>query len=234
MNTLDILKKFNAEMKFAHDKLVFYIPGGRSDAERFVELVANNIVLSLKKLNLSLAHICYRDMIKPIKLCVEMAESLKIEEESMLGKSTTKDIGIQVAEQKLSIPILRVLNYFGEQPERRSALVRLYDERQIVVTESSSVLIKGATLEEAVQRKRSSYWYLPDLEDFRRESRQSLEPNNESSFIEFSWRGVSKDGINWRRFTNKYRLIQDSYGVLYQVSHNLSVEQITTPSVILK
>jgi hypothetical protein len=102
------------------------------------------------------------------------------------------------------------------------------------LTASSAALIKGATLEEAVRRKRQDYWYLPDLTEFQRESRQRLEPNNENSFIEFSWRGVSKDRISWRQFITKYRLIQDVYGIMYHGTQNLGVEICTTPSTFLK
>lgn len=234
MNTLNILKRFNGEVKFAPDKLIFYIPGERYDAELFVKLVSDNIVLSLKKMNLSFAHICYKGMKKPIKLCVEMANTLNIERINMAEIAIIENTGIHTANQKLSISVLKVINHFFEHPEQRNAIVRLHDERQIIITESNSMLIKGATLEEAVQRKRSEYWYLPDLAEFNRESKQKLEPNNENSFIEFTWRGVSKDRTDWRMFTNRYNLIQDNYGVLYQVSQNLGVNEIYTPPKLYK
>lgn len=234
MNTLNILKRFNGEVKFASDKLIFYIPGERDDAELFVKLVSDNIVLALKNMNLPFAHICYQGMKKPIKLCAEMANTLNIERINMTEIAISENTGLQLVNQKLSISLLKVINYFFEQPEQRNAIVRLHDERQIAITESNSVLIKGVTLEEAAQRKRSDYWYLPDLEDFRRESKQKLEPNNENSFIEFSWRGVSKDKIDWRVFTNRYSLIQDNYGVFYQVSRNLNVDRIPAPPKVHK
>ncbi|MBW4458613.1 MAG: hypothetical protein KME55_42035 [Nostoc indistinguendum CM1-VF10] len=229
MNTLEILKSFKAEMKLASRGLVFYLPGDRIDAEMFVELAADNIVTSLAKMNLPFAYIHYKDMKRPIKLCAEMANSSKLAKKIMMQPIITSIPGIQIAKVKLSIPILRVLQNFCEYPENRCALVRVCDERQVALTESSAILLTKVTLEEAVRRKRKEYWYLPDLAEFKRESSQKLEPNNEASYIEFSWRGVSKDGLNWRRFTTKYKLVEDAYGVMYHVTQNLGVEQISTP-----
>ena len=141
--------------------------------------------------------------------------------------------GVQIGEMKLSLPILRVLFEFCEYPERKYGLVRCTDERQVALSESSAALIKGCDLQEGVQRKRKDYWYLPDLEAFEREAQLALEPNNQHSILEFSFRGVSKDGLDWRRFTNRYRSIRDDYGVSYYVSQNIDVEQIAAPPQVV-
>lgn len=232
MNTLEILKSFNAEMKLASKGLVFYLPGNRIDAEMFVKLAADNIVTTLAKMDLPFAYVHYKDMKRPIKLCAEMANSLKLAKDIMMQPIMTTIPGVQIAEVRLSIQILRVLENFCEYPENRCALVRVCDERQIALTESNAMLLTNVSLQEAVQRKRKQYWYLPDLAEFNRESRQRLEPNNEASYIEFSWRGVSKDGLNWRRFITKYKLVEDAYGIMYQATQNLGVEQIATPPSI--
>lgn len=137
--------------------------------------------------------------------------------------------GIAIAQMKLSKPILDVFAYFLENPQIKGGLVRLSDERQIAVSEASAALIKNATLEDAVQRKRSDFWYPEDLNEINLLTRQRLEINNPDSTIEFSWRGVDRTGTDWRRFTNRYRLVQDDFGVVYQVSVNLGVEAIASP-----
>ena len=142
--------------------------------------------------------------------------------------------GVQIGEMKLSLPILRVLFEFCEYPERKYGLVRCTDERQVALSESSAALIKGCDLQEGVQRKRKDYWYLPDLEAFEKEAQLALEPNNQHSILEFSFRGVSKDGLDWRKFTNRYRSIRDDYGIPYYVSQNIGVEQIAAPQVVVR
>ena len=136
---------------------------------------------------------------------------------------------IQVAEMKLSLPLARIIAEFLEFPERKCGVIRLSDERQVILSASSAALIHEATLEEAVRRKRQDYWYEADLADVNQRTRQELEPNNPNSFLEFTWRGVDKTKTMWRRFTNRYRLVQDNAGQVYQVSESLAAKPITAP-----
>jgi hypothetical protein len=136
--------------------------------------------------------------------------------------------GVQ-AQQIMSLPILKVLTEFLEHPEERRALVRLHDQRQIAMTQSSQVLIKNATVEEAIGRKRESYWFAPDLADFMQRSRRELEPNNPQSSIVVTWRGVDRTGRDWREFTHSYRLLEDNERVLYHCSKNLEFRSIAAP-----
>jgi len=136
--------------------------------------------------------------------------------------------GVQ-AQQIMSLPILKVLTEFLEHPEERRALVRLHDQRQIAMTQSSQVLIKDATVEEAIGRKRESYWFAPDLADFMQRSRRELEPNNPQSSIVVTWRGVDRTGRDWREFTHSYRLLEDNERILYHCSKNLEFRSIAAP-----
>jgi len=136
--------------------------------------------------------------------------------------------GVQ-AQQIMSLPILKVLTEFLEHPEERRALVRLHDQRQIAMTQSSQVLIKNATVEEAIGRKRESYWFAPDLADFMQRSRRELEPNNPQSSIVVTWRGVDRTGRDWREFVHEYVLLCDRDNVLYHCSKNLEFRSIAAP-----
>lgn len=142
--------------------------------------------------------------------------------------------GVQIASMRLSLPILQVLTEFLESPEERRALVRLHDQRQIALSQSSQVLIKNATVEEAIGRKRESYWYAPDLAEFIQRSQRELEPNNPNSSIVISWRGVDRTGTDWREFTHSYRLIADADGILYHASKNLDLRSIPAPPAIVR
>ncbi len=140
--------------------------------------------------------------------------------------------GFQVDSLLLTRSILKVFEQFLENPEIKVGLVRRFDNRQIAVTSAcNNVILGGATLQDAVKRKRSDYWFLPDLETYMKESQQQLEPNNPNSTLEFSWRGCDRHRQNWRRFTNRYHLIE-SDGIIYEVSVGLAVEPLATvPSV---
>ncbi|KYC34780.1 hypothetical protein WA1_49530 [Scytonema hofmannii PCC 7110] len=141
--------------------------------------------------------------------------------------------GIQIAEMKLSRPIIKVIDYFCEHPELRCALIRLHDQRQVAMSESSAIMVTGS-LEEAVRRRREQYWHPEDLSAFDLVTRQSLTPDDRDSFVEFSFRAHAPNGGNWRRFTNRYRLVTDSYGLLYHVSENVGIDQLKTEPALVR
>jgi len=138
--------------------------------------------------------------------------------------------GICLDSLRLSAPLLRVFEEWLANPEVKGSLIRRSDQRQVALTEAVAAnILGGGTLEEAIKRRREDYWYLPDLEDFRREVQQRLEPNNPQSTYEYKWRGCDRNKQNWREFAHQFRLIQDSYGVLYEVAVNLGVKPIAVP-----
>jgi hypothetical protein len=121
--------------------------------------------------------------------------------------------------------------YFLENPDLPGGLVRRSDNRQIALTAASQrIILGGATVQDAVKRKRSDYWFLGDLETYMRESQQQLEPNNPDSVLEFSWRGCDRQRENWRQFSNRYRLIEAN-GILYEFSIGLGVKPLPTAPV---
>ncbi|HEY9597803.1 MAG TPA: hypothetical protein V6D33_09050 [Cyanophyceae cyanobacterium] len=143
---------------------------------------------------------------------------------------------IEVGSLTLSRSVLRRLEYLIENPNTKGALVRVHDEAQVAMSQASASLIIGASTKEAVQRKRSEYWHPQDLVRSRRQisdfvhdlSQGIIKP--EDTRHELSWRGVSKDGRNWRQFTHIYETFIDELGVAYQFATNIGVEQIEPPS----
>jgi len=164
----------------------------------------------------------------PAKRCYRVLASMADAADNASPIAPVLIPGVQ-AQQIMSLPILKVLTEFLEYPEERRALVRLHDQRQIAMTQSSQVLIKNATVEEAIGRKRESYWFAPDLADFMQRSRRELEPNNPQSSIVVTWRGVDRTGRDWREFTHSYRALQDNDGILYHCSRNLEFRSIAAP-----
>ncbi len=120
----------------------------------------------------------------------------------------------------------QIFEYFLENPDLPGGLIRRSDNRQIALTAASQrMILGGATVQDAVKRKRSDYWFLPDLEVYMRQSQQQLEANNPDSILEFSWRGCDRKRENWRQFTNRYRLIEAN-GILYEFSVGLGVKAL--------
>ncbi|PHJ69172.1 hypothetical protein VF14_03290 [Nostoc linckia z18] len=208
----------------------------RAAAEDFLELITSSLGNAAAAFGFRYGHLTYPNCRKPYKIpaSIYCAKSYDLHRGNFMNNSTPLIVvpGLQITEMKLSLPILRIFEEFCEYPERRSGLVRVSDERQVAMSESSAGLVVNATLKQAVQRKRDEYWHPDDLGAFNREWQQNLSVDDNSSTLEFSYRGVSADGTSWRRFTNRYRLVKDSYGILYHVSSNVGVEEISRPAGI--
>lgn len=138
--------------------------------------------------------------------------------------------GIHANIKFLSAPLLQTLTTFLENPNEKWAIVRLVDERQIAMTASCQELIRNATVEQAINRKRSEFWDATDLEEFRRLTRQRPEPNNPQSTMQHRFKVVNRTGADWRYMISEYRLIENG-GILYHVSHNQGWEQ-ASPGVL--
>ena len=139
--------------------------------------------------------------------------------------------GYVIAKTQVTPTLHRAIAFFLENPEAKGGVVRLTDERQIVMSRASASLVASASLEQAVERQRSDYWWLADMDEFNSVfSRQALEPNNPNSKREYSFKiydPVTRG--NWRQNVNEYRLIQDEMGVLYHLFTNVGYESIPSP-----
>ncbi|NET08389.1 MAG: hypothetical protein F6K09_03660 [Merismopedia sp. SIO2A8] len=147
----------------------------------------------------------------------------------------TVEIGALTVTRKLLDKIIWMI----ENPKAKAALVRVHDEAQLVISQASAQLIAGATVKEAAQRKRAEYWHPYDLLSSRiRISEQVRDLKNgiirpEDTRYDLSWRGVSKDGLNWRTFSNTYETFVDELGIAYQFSVNSGVERIDPPADLI-
>ncbi len=127
--------------------------------------------------------------------------------------------------------IFRLCADLLENP-RRAGIVRLPDERQIIITNESGFSLKNATPEEAVTWSRSDYWHRADLAEFRQRCRQELSVGGES-FIEHTYRafdptlGANNPTFgNWVRMTQRYRLFDGNDGNHYQICEILDIQQL--------
>lgn len=120
---------------------------------------------------------------------------------------------------------------------RRAGIVRIPDERQIILTNESGYSLKNASLEEAVTWTRENYWHPQDLQEFRQRCRQELSAEGES-YIEHTYRafdptlGATNPTFgNWVRLTQRYRLFDGNDGNFYQLFEALDMEQLELQTI---
>lgn len=147
---------------------------------------------------------------------------------------------IEVGQLTITPQVLSKVVWMMENPTAKAVLIRVHDEAQKVMSQATASLVVGASLKEAVQRKRSEYWHPYDLvqsrirtselvQDLRQGSKQP-----EDTKHDLLWRGVSKDRTNWRNFNYTYEIFIDELGVAYQFGVNNGVEPIDHPSDLVE
>lgn len=132
--------------------------------------------------------------------------------------------GVQTGDLCISETLNNLFKDWLQQPDLKAGLIRHHDQRQVAMTYASASLIKGfgdnreQALRDAVKRTRNQYWHPEDLLNQKREVIQNLRPNDRNSIIELPWRGHDRNGENWRRFRTAFQLIQDEWGIIYEVA----------------
>ena len=144
--------------------------------------------------------------------------------------------GFHLAQMRLDRPLLEVVLKMYENPEWMCGIVEARTEQQVLLSESAARIILGTEMDRldsaAIQQKlaaatamkREDYFYLPDLEAFRRDIR-CLEPNNPHSTVVLRPRMKARDG-NAYRYIHEYCAITDDFGRLYHVGRSLDVEAV--------
>lgn len=103
------------------------------------------------------------------------------------------------------------------EEEGRWGIVRLSDERQVVMSSGmSGVLLSGVGIDETTQWRRPEFWHLEDLTEFNRDWRTRLDEDGDTA-MEYRYR-IHKPGTNdpWEHYTSSYRLLRAGQD-LYQV-----------------
>lgn len=215
------------DYKFSSDAIAIDVPSSK-EARALVSLFSRNLAISALKFGRSKVVVRYPGGIKPYQIPAKLGNKGV---RAMTQGAIVATPELAISEMMISAPFLRVLAEMLERPDERATIVRVSDERQIVVSASLAPLIASASPTEATKRKREDYWHLADLEDFRRDWRQYLEPNNPESTREISFAccdPVTKG--NWRQMTNRYRAVEVN-GQLYHYSVNVGCEPMAAAPV---
>ncbi len=129
---------------------------------------------------------------------------------------------------QLSRPLVDAISRFIETPNIKGGLVRLSDERQLLVTPAMAATVWDATPEEIVKRKMTDFWHPEDLHDLHQKIKQQG-----STGFEHTWRGVNKSKTHWTQFTHQFRVILDDFGSAYRVFTNLDMEPIEPQKLVV-
>lgn len=126
-------------------------------------------------------------------------------------------VEIFFADTSLPPVVLKAATQKSEEEEGRWGIVRLSDERQVIMSSGmSGVLLSGVGISETTNWRRPEFWHLEDLEVFNRDWRNRLDENG-STVMEYRYR-IHKPGSNdpWESYTSNYRLLRGKQD-LYQV-----------------
>ena len=124
--------------------------------------------------------------------------------------------------------LIRLALEICERP-RSAGIVRLSDERQVLMHDEATCTLKTATAQEATQWTREDYWHPQDLLEFRRICQQ--QENFEHSYRTFMpTRGMlDTEPGNWQEITTSYQLFEIE-GVHYQLYETLGFRDIEAPT----
>lgn len=133
----------------------------------------------------------------------------------------SSDIGI-------SEPIIKVLGEIVTS-KYASGLTRISDYRQMIINKNLADNLPCSP-QEAVKRDIRNFAYLPDLADLEQTTTQR---GGEGQTFEFSYRAaLDEEKQNWRRFTNRYRVVVDRFGVPFRVAEVLGLDEATAPVLV--
>jgi hypothetical protein len=145
---------------------------------------------------------------------------------------------IEIYALSLSPCLYQEIGWFLNNPTQAGGIVRVADNQQVAMSyanaQKSADFTGGAGVKKAVSWRREDFWHPVDLNNFDRDWKQELEPNNPDSWIEYKWRSFDPElGLNsddgWIEFANRYKLLVDEFGNRYHVSWNLGMSEIAKP-----
>jgi len=207
------------EIKLSPDALILDTPS-KTEALSFLDSAAEVISQSAFKLKRHSVLVRYPNCSKPYRL-----PAIPHETQLMSFPNST---GIQFPELLLPPELFPFVARWMENTEIKGGIVRLPDERQIILTNGCNqptFCIWGTAT--GVQKKRPEFWFLPDLEKMRKKSQQS-------SDFEFTWHSrIQRPDGSYAKFTHHYQTVTDSNGVDYQISENIGFEQVKELPVLV-
>lgn len=236
MHTLELLNKLDGNVSFVPQGLKFCLKGNARQAKNFVLNTADSIVVSLKKMGLEYAEIYYSGAKIPFKLCVEMAEVFEMTNRIAVPSVFIGDVQVT--------PGLRPsIEYILQNPDKKLALTRIIHRDQILITppwehENGQIMLSSSSAnamksdgKEAVKRRTSDFWQSEDLDRLRQHYR-----DHGSGFTLTYVASTNKpkfdETAEWARFTTKYDIVEDDFGIVYRVGEIIDLVQIDRPMAI--
>ena len=170
-------------------------------------------------------------------------DDLRQEVASLMGEGEPRKL-LYVAQLCATPALVLAMSDLINNP-RKAGISRASDGRQLVMSDSCSILNPGHTLDEAVNWCRSDFWHPGDLEDLHAKLRGL--PLTEAGgfldfdklpFVEHRWASfdpdlgiTNKDQGNWLEFRTRYRHFEAEDGQIYQLCENLYFGEIDPPAI---
>ena len=197
----------------------------REEARLIANLYLDDLITSASKLN------------TVINFLVGDHNILEIDEYMHTGKDTEET---EMANElwfsnqlSFSPEIIRLALEICERP-RSAGIIRLSDERQILIHDAASCTLNFTSLQDATNLRRSQYWYPQNLIDFRRRCEQELSADGystiEHKYLTFEPTKGMNDNTpgNWMEITSRYQL-HEIAGQYYQVYETLDYKNVDMP-----
>lgn len=133
-------------------------------------------------------------------------------------------------ELPLTKGIRRALDTIAEHPNEKWVLLRLSpnleSQKQVAMTQSMQACIVGATVQQALNRDRTEYFDLADLEKIKSQTRLT----SVGQSFRTQWKGYSPiTKGNWREFSYSYTTVDIVGGYIWQLGQNHQTSPIAVP-----
>ena len=162
--------------------------------------------------------------IEPIPL-IKLSALGEIKMSNNQPKITVPSIFVNFSQ--LSRPLLDALGEMIDNHDKVMGITRLADERQLFITPTLASAMKSQP-DEATSRKMSDFWLASDLQQLH----QLINQQGTSGFEHTYSAALDKDKQYWGRFTSKFRVIEDDFGVAYRFVEVLNLDLIEKPAFV--
>ncbi len=132
---------------------------------------------------------------------------------------------------ELTPQLLPAIAQILESPDKHMGLVRIRDNAQVLISASAARQIRSNG-EEAVKRRTSDYWQEEDLQTLEQCYRDSPSSGFEITYTATLDKPKLDEDAQWGRFTTRFVLIEDGFGIVYRKGELLDLVEIPRPQVV--
>ncbi|MEO0966763.1 MAG: hypothetical protein AAFX80_00170 [Cyanobacteria bacterium J06639_18] len=220
--------------KFTHDKIWIDINASEQHLDKIA--IAYELRFALWASMLGKASTVLRTKSTQIEIPANFAIKIRAKHMTSSIERQANNL-LWFADVEVNPQLLNLAVDLIENPGKKG-IVRLRDERQVILHDECKFSLLGKSTKVANNWSRPQYWYPAHLDAFRRECQQVLNDDG-SNTLEYTYWACDADlGLfnrepgNWREFTAVYSLYDGGDGEYYQIAQNLGVRELVDAPVI--